>query len=176
MLKLNIGKIKNVPGAKAAHTIIDTPDAAACGYPDIAFAKPIIFEGQIDNMGDGVMTVTGHYNTLLELVCSRCNEIFSFAVSGEYTADYISVKPGESMDDLKEDDLCFHGDIIDITPGLLREIYLELPMKPLCLNDCRGLCPVCGVNLNKNSCSCDRDNIDPRWEKLKNLLDKEKGV
>ena len=176
MLNLNIGKIRNVPGAKAAYTVIHTPDAAACGYPDVVFAKPLLFEGQADNMGDGVMTVTGHYSGLLHFVCSRCNERIGFAVSGDYAADYCSVKPGESIDDLEEEDLCFHGDMIDITPGLLREIYLELPMKPLCRDDCRGLCPICGVNLNQNSCSCGLDNIDPRWEKLKYLLDKEKGV
>ena len=42
-------------------------------------------------------------------------------------------------------------------------------MQPLCRPDCRGLCPVCGVDLNQQSCSCGKDDIDPRWEKLKNL-------
>jgi uncharacterized protein len=50
------------------------------------------------------------------------------------------------------------------------EIALLLPMQPLCREDCAGICPCCGADFNQGSCNCARENIDPRWEKLKNLL------
>jgi len=54
---------------------------------------------------------------------------------------------------------------------LVREtIILALPLKPLCSEDCKGLCPVCGTDLNKSQCNCIKKETDPRWEKLKGLL------
>jgi uncharacterized protein len=49
------------------------------------------------------------------------------------------------------------------------QFYLSLPMKPLCSEDCQGLCPVCGTNLNRDTCDCRRDWDDPRFAALKNL-------
>ena len=73
------------------------------------------------------------------------------------------------------DDCYFDGDSIDLD-GILREqIILALPMYPKCSADCHGLCPVCGVDLNTQSCSCERDDVDPRWEKLKLLTREQKG-
>jgi len=49
-------------------------------------------------------------------------------------------------------------------------IYLSLPMKSLCNDDCKGICPYCGVNLNNEICQCERNLTDPRFDKLKDLL------
>jgi uncharacterized protein len=49
------------------------------------------------------------------------------------------------------------------------QFYLSLPMKPLCAEDCKGLCPVCGTNLNRGTCQCQRSWDDPRFAALKNL-------
>ena len=68
----------------------------------------------------------------------------------------------------------FQGDEIDITEAVLKQIFLNLPMKFVCREDCQGFCPHCGINLNTGKCSCADDQIDPRWEKLKILLDSNK--
>jgi uncharacterized protein len=54
------------------------------------------------------------------------------------------------------------------------QFYLSLPMKPLCSEDCKGLCPVCGTNLNRDTCNCRRDWDDPRFAALKNLQSNKK--
>jgi uncharacterized protein len=54
---------------------------------------------------------------------------------------------------------------------LVREaIILSLPLKPLCSEDCKGLCPICGTDLNRSQCSCVKERTDPRWDQLKGLL------
>ncbi|MGD9141011.1 MAG: DUF177 domain-containing protein [bacterium] len=58
---------------------------------------------------------------------------------------------------------------IDISGEVRSELMLVLPVKPLCSDDCKGLCPVCGANLNETTCSCERDEHDSRWDALKNL-------
>jgi uncharacterized protein len=61
--------------------------------------------------------------------------------------------------------------IIDLAPILREYILLEIPISPLCRADCKGLCPICGNNLNESQCSHDEDSGDPRFSSLKKLLD-----
>ena len=64
----------------------------------------------------------------------------------------------------------FSGDSIDLTSSVIRNILAVLPMKVVCRDDCKGLCPVCGQNLNIKDCGCDTTYIDPRFESLRSLL------
>lgn len=59
---------------------------------------------------------------------------------------------------------------VDLTPSIEEYLLLSVPMKMVCREDCKGLCPVCGVDLNFESCTCEQKTIDPRWEKLQGLL------
>ena len=59
------------------------------------------------------------------------------------------------------------GDVIDLDEILREQIILALPMYPRCSPECRGLCPVCGIDLNQETCDCQRDEIDPRLAVLK---------
>ena len=61
---------------------------------------------------------------------------------------------------------------IDITEGVYTLLSLNLSQKFLCKESCKGLCFVCGTNLNENECNCDKDVVDPRFEVIKNLLNK----
>jgi uncharacterized protein len=58
----------------------------------------------------------------------------------------------------------------DIFPRIMEAVILEVPIKVLCSEDCRGLCPVCRVNLNRHQCDCASTSIDPRWEPLKKVF------
>ena len=73
------------------------------------------------------------------------------------------------------DDCYLDGDSIDLDSILREQIILALPMYPKCSEDCLGMCPVCGIDLNTQNCSCERDDMDPRWEKLKLLTREQKG-
>ncbi len=65
----------------------------------------------------------------------------------------------------------YKNDTIDLGEIMRDEFYLALPMKPLCRADCKGLCPVCGVNRNRETCTCREEWIDPRMEPLKKFLE-----
>jgi uncharacterized protein len=66
-----------------------------------------------------------------------------------------------------------HGDQIDLEPLVRDAVLLELPLAPLCEEDCQGLCPVCGVNRNQTSCTCTAEARDPRWSALDQLQARE---
>ena len=74
-----------------------------------------------------------------------------------------SFDPGEAEEDV------YSGKEIDLDPILREQLLLALPGYPVCKDDCKGLCPVCGANLNDRECGCDRHVPDPRWAGLKNV-------
>ena len=78
----------------------------------------------------------------------------------------------KASSEIQEDDLTtafYENETIDLGQLMREQFYLALPMKPLCREDCQGLCPQCGTNLNRGTCTC-RDNwIDPRLAALKEI-------
>ena len=120
--------------------------------------------------------LAGSTQTTLEVPCSRCLETMSVAVDASFDLRYqphsTNVGNGDDEQEIEEDDLTtafYQNDEIDLEQLMREQFYLALPMKPLCSESCRGLCPVCGTNLNKGSCDCKRDWEDPRLAALKEL-------
>ena len=118
--------------------------------------------------------LAGHTKTTLELPCSRCLEPLRAPIDLPFDLRYQphTVNTGEGEREIEEDDLStafYENDEIDLGQLMREQFYLSLPMKPLCREDCSGLCPVCGTNLNRGTCTCRRDWDDPRMAALKNL-------
>jgi uncharacterized protein len=118
------------------------------------------------------VVVTGDVRATVSLVCGRCLEAFPVQVRAAVDLRFIP-RPGTAdtvelgADDL---DLDFYDhDQLDLGGLIEAETTLALPMKPLCREDCRGLCPACGGNRNQAPCSCDRRPPDPRMAALREL-------
>ena len=119
--------------------------------------------------------LVGTVTTQLELACSRCLEPFRLPVAAPFDLRYlpaseVSTEPEREVDDADLETSYYENDAIDLNELLREQFYLVLPMKPLCRDDCRGLCPQCGTNLNTGSCDCAPVWEDPRLAPLKNLL------
>ncbi len=122
------------------------------------------------------LLVKGEIHASLLLPCSRCLEESSCRVDVEFLDEYLPLEilereGGEVEVSQEKAALSFYGEVIDTEALYLEKIYLSLPMKPLCSQDCKGLCPRCGINLNQQSCQCHWEEVDPRWEPLKALKD-----
>jgi uncharacterized protein len=120
--------------------------------------------------------LVGRVRTTLELPCGRCLEPFTMEVDGQFDLRYQPhvENTGEGEREIEEDDLTtafYERDEIDLGHLMGEQFYLSLPMKPLCRQDCRGLCPECGTNLNRGTCECKRAWEDPRLKPLKALQD-----
>ena len=116
----------------------------------------------------------GSVKTTLELTCSRCLEPFRWPVDAQFDLRYQphAHNTGEVEREIEEDDLStafYEEEEIDLGQLMREQFYLSLPMKPLCREDCQGLCLVCGTNLNRGICSCKRDWEDPRLAALRLL-------
>ncbi len=120
--------------------------------------------------------VKGTLTYRLKLICSRCAEEFE-RIRKEYATLIISREVFEE-NFITEDVLknYFEKHIIDLTQWIYDTILLSIPTKTLCKEDCKGLCPVCGTNLNLYTCNCknEKKEIDPRWAPLLKIKEKKR--
>jgi len=119
----------------------------------------------------------GSAKTELELPCSRCLEPFRMPVDVAFDLRYLPASEMSSEDEREthDEDLdisYYRDDQIDLNELLREQFYLALPMKPLCEDGCKGLCPQCGTNLNTSTCACEPGWVDPRLAALKTLQTK----
>lgn len=150
----------------------------------VAWAEEFRVVGRVDlamdvQKSDSRFELSGRITALLELPCSRCLEPLRWPVDAAFHLRYqpASLDEGAESDrEVQENDFdaaFYDGDAIDLGQLMREQFYLALPMKPLCREDCRGLCPVCGANRNTSACSCDAKWTDPRLAPLENLLKKD---
>jgi len=139
------------------------------GEDAIKLLAPVKFSGQVENTG-AALVFRGHVTTTVELPCSRCMEAVPYQVQAPFLETF-SNQPNLISDEKDEEIYPFEGDEIDITSQVSRTILLELPMKILCREECKGLCPECGVNLNFAACRCVSESIDPRFMTLKKFFE-----
>jgi len=128
----------------------------------------------IARSGRGIL-ISGEMAGQVALVCSRCLERFPFRTEDRLDLYCETAGPGQTKHEveLSHDDLdvtYLEEGRIDTDQILRESVLLNLPVQPLCREDCRGLCPRCGANLNHEACGCDRPPSDPRLQALRKLL------
>lgn len=164
-MKLDLKQFAHEPGAVL-------PFAFAMDLSDVdwngrrPFAKPVAVEGRVRNMA-GAMVLEARLDTVLSLVCDRCARPFEREKTVEYeTLLALSLENGEN-----DDIVLLDKDGTLELDDLMRETFLlEMDTKTLCSEDCRGICPGCGADLNTERCRCKKE-VDPRLAKLAQLLE-----
>jgi len=119
--------------------------------------------------------ISGNVDTQVPLECGRCLDTFTqemlIPIDLAFSADF-SDEAGEF--ELTREDMTpgFKDDEINLDVLVDEQVLLNMPMRPLCSEDCKGLCLVCGNDLNKDDCDCSKENVDPRLQVLRKLLNK----
>ncbi|HCY76443.1 MAG TPA: hypothetical protein DHV28_11020 [Ignavibacteriales bacterium] len=104
--------------------------------------------------------------------CDRCGTDFKTTLLSDYKMIYLMNETPEETDSINVSYLSRDADKINISTDVREFALLAIPMKKLCTEDCKGLCPTCGKDLNREQCNCINAEIDPRWKPLLNLKDK----
>jgi len=167
---LDLREFETFPAQKL---LIGEPDKLILDYPDVNSVKAVEINLRIQQAGEEYFC-QGKVKATVDMECCRCLNGFDKEVESE--TDFIACaaktqaeEATEIADD--EDYVFFTGSDIqaDVSDIVRQAIILSLDLKPLCAEDCKGLCPQCGINFNEQQCSCKTEKIDPRWEALKNL-------
>jgi uncharacterized protein len=170
MLALNLRKIRT---AHEPFEKVYQPDALGPETDAYRIVEPVHLVFDIYKDKDQFRLV-GSVKTTLQLLCSRCLEPFSWPVDAGFDLRYQphSQNTGEGEREVEEDDLTtafYDNDEIDLGQLMQEQFYLSLPMKPLCADQCKGLCPTCGTNLNRDACDCSNEWEDPRFAALRQI-------
>ena len=163
-MRLNLRDIIEVPGGSVPFACELSTEGL--DFPSIReyLTKPYA-EGRVYNEA-GILHLEGLLTAELLCVCDRCGEEFESVKETELDAILVEENPGDDPELFVLQD-----DGIDLDEVLTTLFVLDMETKFLCREDCKGLCPTCGKNLNLGPCAC-RKPIDPRFAVLEQLLDK----
>lgn len=144
------------------------------GICPVSDSKPVTF--YIENVGDRTLVLSGEAEFTLMIPCDRCLEPVEvpFQLSIERTLD-MNLTDEERIANLDEQPY-LQGYNLDVDQLVRDELLLNLPMKVLCDEDCKGICNRCGANLNHETCDCDRSSLDPRMSVIQDIFKQFKEV
>lgn len=171
-MKINVAEITKHKGSSFKFTISDPEKGFKYDFngEEIEFKAPVTVTGGASNENDIIM-ITLHASARVVRACGRCLESMEVDVETDGIFNFVKELRSEDSDEY----ILYEKDLIDLTEPVLSELALALDMKPLCSEDCPGLCHVCGKNLKHESCECDKENIDPRLAALSKFFDTDQG-
>jgi len=142
--------------------------------------EKIIFDGPIKVEADVILTqedvlVEGKITAKAQVICHCCLEQFAFDIETALNEKFVTTAQYNLLteEEQEEENInCYQSGQINLEPLVEQALYLALPMKAVCQENCKGLCPRCGCNLNLNKCECKGREFDPRLAVLQQLLNK----
>ena len=138
------------------------------GPDDLRFDTPIEFAVDVTNTGEA-MLVEGHAAGVATVACARCLEDVRYELDGQIDGYFLLEEPDyDEEDDSFEFDVLPSDHIIDLEPLICAALIMDAPLVPLCREDCAGLCPTCGANLNEGPCGCEPDEALAEFERAAN--------
>jgi uncharacterized protein len=156
--------IFDVPGE-----LINARFAAGTGEPaEFRLVTPLHVDVAYYRAGEDLY-LRGTLRARMEASCARCLATFSRELETPFQVVMVP-QPAEEMEEPPAEDLSlsyFSGNEVDLEPLIGEQAILSLPTRAICRSDCRGLCTVCGADLNVESCGCSRSEPDPRWAALR---------
>lgn len=145
-----------------------TQDDPALDGTDLKLRDPVVVGGRLQSIGEGRFYWQGTATTAIQGECRRCltpvTSPLSLQIGALFTQD------PEALDDPDSYAVAPEATEIDVTPAIREELVLAAPRYVVCRDDCKGLCPRCGKDLNAGTCGC-APATDARWQPLKALKD-----
>ena len=154
-MKMEIGRLKSDPGE---FEYFDFQFCPSESLEDCVILSPVHVTGSV-TFGGNLFLLAGRLSVKTQLSCSRCLTPVDKEIVFEFEEEFEEREyPGEDA----------VMDLVEIASQLW---ITSVPMRILCREDCKGLCPICGKDLNGGECDCQKDNVDPRLEALRKLIE-----
>jgi len=197
-MRVNIDEIKEAGLERAWDLPRETIDEMVQGdQAEYRARGPLHVDAQLRRLDRRVL-LEAHARAALSAPCGRCLRAVEVELPLDFELSFVpstSTEPRGGRDDEETGDRpsasnagsfgaedvnedTYTGKVIDLDPVVREQLLLALPSYPVCQEGCKGLCSVCGANLNERDCGCDRHVPDPRWaglEKLKQIKQKTRG-
>ena len=135
--------------------------------------SPVVLS--IKNQENKTLSITGSVDITVGIPCGRCLEEVPTQICFDIDKK-LDINESVLLDDEMEENDYLIGFELDVDKLVYAEILVNWPMKVLCKEDCEGICNVCGMNLNKGTCDCQRTELDPRMAAIQDIFSKFKEV
>ena len=173
--------------------IIDISDIVSCENKEVTEQVQIELESFVSRLGEfpiiekapvelrianeegRKLTITGVVDIVASIPCDRCLEEVPTRIHFDIDKEFRLADSAICDEEMEEIDYLIGFDL-DIDRLIYGEILVNWPMKVLCSDDCKGICKVCGMNLNKGNCNCQKTELDPRMAALQDVFNKFKEV
>ena len=165
MIKINVAEIKKRLVGEKTLAYELSPAELEITPEELVIDGTVNLEGTMSNAGD-VLLLQAVMTAKVQRTCGRCLKDFTVVAWVEVVENFYPA----IADHIEYDAFVYDSDVFDITEPLREGLLLAEPMQALCKPDCRGLCPVCGADLNDGDCGCDRSTVDPRLAALKQFI------
>lgn len=150
--------------------------AQLCEDGTIEILSPVSCRVQLHKVAQ-MIDVSGSAEVQVRMPCSRCLEGQLFDLNIDFHQSYVEELPQVNDEDGKEVEISaeemglelFDGETIDLNDEIQQQIVLAIPLRPLCSEQCKGLCATCGANLNTGECGCGGDNISMHFAALRDF-------
>lgn len=168
-MEISLLKINQQPNHQL--TVEDTIqlDELVKEVPGLERIDPIQVEATFQKVGSHLYQGDVKESTHAVLTCSRCLTGYSTPLQAEWSERFTD-EESRAMDSEDEVVHLVEAQTIDLDPYIRESLILTIPFAPLCKEDCKGLCPVCGANKNVQDCGCSTERIDPRLAALQDLF------
>lgn len=169
-MKIDVTELRKEVGKTERQKFEIDLDPTNISGQEVRFARPLVVKVSLLNSGPSIIASVS-FKTRVEFACARCLKPGSLDIEGRFEEEFKPRQSGQRMPE--EPDRAvnyFDDDVIDLSESVMDNLYLSLPMRFVCSEDCKGLCPICGTNLNVESCGCRIDAVDPRLAVLKKIV------
>ena len=160
MLRISLAAVREGPVAIAEQIAPDDPLVGATG---MALAAPLAVAGRLSSAGEGKYYWQATLKTVIRAECRRCLAPVDVPIAESLGLVFVEEEEAEGDED------CYlvprRASVLDLSEAVKEELILAAPQFVECREDCLGLCPRCGADLNAGPCGCPPE-IDPRWEVL----------
>lgn len=166
-MQIRLQELATMPGYRAQfdYTIDLSQEEVGFEFP---FRQPVRLEGEVSDDA-GAITLSATVYAHVTTRCARCGKPVEY--DKETDVEFLLVKELEGDDEDRDDLYLVESDAVELNDILIPELILDMEMAVLCDEDCKGLCPKCGQDLNHGQCGCVTKEIDPRLAVLQKFLD-----
>lgn len=174
-MRIELGRLEET-GDRFSHRY--EPEELVLDEEHARLTEPPEVSGRVHTSGHEVR-LRGRITARAEVDCDRCLKSVETPVETEFDVSYVPEEDYRASEaaELQEEDLglsVFDGETIDVDELVREQLLLALPSRALCTEECKGLCPTCGADLNSDAaCGCEAKEVDPRWAGLKALRNEE---
>ena len=162
--------IKTLREGVSSYEISETAEKLGIEIEDLKFKAPILASVQVNNM-DEKLTVSGRVKCGFETICASCGCAFKGKIDYAFNHKYVKGEafPGGELNKEALDEELLSKDTLDLYDDIRQAVLLAVPEKAVCSEKCKGICPGCNKNLNKEKCTCKTGTINP-FAELKKLI------